>query len=148
VINLKLASRYLESYMSNQLDVLEDEVIQRVLLESPKLNCSLMRNNSGAFTDSTGRSVRYGLGNTSCRINENFKSSDLVGITEVRVTMDMVGKIVGVFTAIECKRGNWKFKGTEKRESAQHNFINFIKSKGGIAGFVNNVESFKDIIQS
>lgn len=127
--------------------MLEDEVLQRVLLESPKQSCSLLRNNSGAFTDSTGRVVRYGLGNTSKRINENFKSADLIGITQVVITPDMVGKTVGVFTAIECKNGEWKSKKWDRREAAQQNFIDFIISKGGIAGFVSSVDSFIKLIR-
>lgn len=128
------------------MTMLEDEVQQRILLESPKQNCVLLRNNSGAFTDATGRTVRYGLGNTSKRLNENFKSSDLIGITEVRITLDMVGKTLGVFTAIECKKEDWKPKKWEKREAAQQNFIDFVKSKGGLAGFANSIDIFKEVI--
>lgn len=128
------------------LDMLEDEVDQRIQLEAPKINCTLFRNNSGAFTDSTGRTVRYGLANDSKRKNEEFKSSDRVGFTEVLITPEMVGKIVAVFTVIECKRSNWGPKNLSKREIGQKNFIDFITSRGGIGGFANSVETFRKII--
>lgn len=125
---------------------LEDEVQQLIQLEAPKLDVTLWRNNCGAFSDSTGRVVRYGLGNNSSKISENFKSSDLIGITPVRITMDMVGKTIGVFTAIECKREDWNFKPLLKREVAQKNFLDFVQSKSGISGFANSLETFRKII--
>lgn len=124
----------------------EDEVQQRIRLEAPKHNVTLLRNNSGAFTDASGRTVRFGLGNDSKQINERFKSSDLIGITPVLITPDMVGKVIGVFTAVECKKEEWKFKGYEKREQGQKNFIDFVIARGGLAGFANSVDSFKKII--
>jgi hypothetical protein len=128
-------------------DMLEDEVDQRILLVAPTVKSTLFRNNSGAFTDSTGRNVRYGLANESKKKNEEFKSSDRIGFTEVLITPEMVGKVIAVFTAIETKRSSWTFpKNLSKREIGQKNFIDFILSRGGIAGFANSVESFKKII--
>jgi len=124
----------------------ESEIQQLIQLEAPKFSSILWRNNSGALKDETGRLVRYGLGNNSEKINKEIKSSDLIGITHVTITHDMVGQVIGIFTAIECKAEKWKFKGDE-RELAQSNFINFIKTKGGIANFCNSVESFHKIIR-
>jgi len=126
--------------------VLEDEVSQLILLESPKLGIKLMRNNSGAFTDSTGRTVRYGLDNISKKHNESFKSSDFIGFTEILITPSMVGRKVAIFTATECKRESWGPKNLSSREVAQKNFIDFILARGGIAAFVNSVESFRKAI--
>ena len=127
--------------------MLEDEVSQRILMEAPKHNCHLLRNNSGAFTNEAGRNVRFGLGNVSKRLSEQIKSSDFIGITEVLITPDMLGCKIGVFTAIEVKRSDWKLKIADVRERAQKNFIDFIQSKGGIAGFCNSVESFIALIK-
>jgi hypothetical protein len=124
----------------------EDEVQQRIQMEAPKFGSILLRNNSGALKDATGRLVRYGLGNTSEKVNKNIKSSDLIGITPVTITPEMVGQVVGVFTAIEVKKEDWHYKGDE-RETAQKNFIDFIKSKGGLAGFCKSVDDFRSIIK-
>ena len=130
------------------IDMLEDEVDQRIQMEAPLQKCTLFRNNSGAFTDSTGRSVRYGLANESKKKNEEFKSSDRIGFTEVLITPEMVGRVIAVFTAIEVKRsGPWPPKNLSKREQAQKAFIDFVLSRGGIAGFSNSVESFIKVIK-
>lgn len=120
---------------------LEDEVQQLVQIEAAKTGIILMRNNSGALKDITGRLVRYGLGNTSDKINENWKSSDLIAITPIVITPEMVGKTIGVFTAVEMKREGWKYS-SEKREVAQLNFIEWVNKKGGIAFFCNGVDNF------
>lgn len=126
----------------------EDEVQQHIQMEAPKHNAILMRNNSGALTDATGRTVRYGLGHTSKKQNQVSKSSDLIGITVVTITPDMVGKQIGVFTAIEVKKPDWKQKPvlTDTREIAQQNFIDFIRSKFGFAGFAKDLNDFHKII--
>jgi len=124
----------------------ELEIQQLIQLEAPMHNCILLRNNSGAMKDVNGRVVRYGLGNQSKNINENFKSSDLIGVTSVVITPDMIGQKVAIFTAVEVKRKDWKPSQSDKRQIAQQNFIDFIKSKGGIAGFVNSIDTFKKLL--
>ena len=94
----------------------------------------LWRNNVGVSFDETGRPVRYGLANLTAAMNARYKSSDLIGITPVTITQEMVGKVLGVFTSIETKRETWKFRGT-KRDVAQLRWINLIKEYGGIGQF-------------
>lgn len=123
----------------------ESTVSQEVQINSKYYNCSLMRNNSGACIDETGRVVRYGLGNISKKYQERIASSDLIGITQVTITPDMVGQTVGIFTAVEVKRESWKpDKKLDKHEQAQMNFIQWIKSLGGKAGFVNSVDKLHE----
>lgn len=124
----------------------ESEVQQLIQAEGPYHNCILLRNNSGAFTDATGRTVRYGLGNLSKKQNETTKSSDLIGITVITITPDMVGKKIGVFTAVEVKNPKWK-PTHSPRERAQSNFIEWVKLHGGIAGFANSVIDFVNILK-
>lgn len=124
---------------------LEYEVQAEIQIEAAKFDCILMRNNSGALKDATGRLVRYGLGNDSKAKNDVVKSSDLIGITTVTVTPEMVGQKIGVFTALEVKREDWK-ENEEKRTVAQRNFIEWVKLRGGIAGFVSNVDDLKSIL--
>lgn len=123
----------------------EAEIQQLIQIEGPHHGCILMRNNSGAMKDETGRLVRYGLGNVSPK--QNIKSSDLIGITTVVVTQDMVGKRIGIFTAIEVKSEEWKPSGKDKREQAQRNFIDWVIKCGGIAGFANSLDSFKGLFK-
>lgn len=121
----------------------ESETQQLIQLEAPKFGSILMRNNNVAFTDKTGRLVRAGLGNVSS--NQNYKSSDLIGWTEVLVTPDMVGKTVAVFTAIEVKSETWKPK-RDSRETAQNNFITWVNMRGGIAAIVKSVDEFVKVL--
>jgi hypothetical protein len=123
----------------------ENEIQQLIQIEASKHNITLMRNNSGALTDSTGRLVRYGLGNISEKSNKYLKSSDLIGIKEVVITQDMVGQKVGLFMAVEVKAEDWKYKASD-REVAQKNFIDLIISKGGLGFFANSVEQFRKFI--
>lgn len=126
---------------------MESEIQQLIQMTAMKFHkCVLMRNNSGGFTDQTGRFVRFGLGHTSPK--QQFKSSDLIGITEVVITQEMVGKTLGVFTAVELKDENWNpNKKLNSHEEKQNNFLQFVISKGGIAGFVNKVDDLKDIFR-
>jgi len=124
----------------------ESEIQQKIQIEAPHFNCILMRNNSGALLDAEGRLVRFGLGNVSKQHQDNIKSSDLIGFTKVIITPEMIGKTVAIFTAIEVKKEDWNInKKLDKRETAQMNFINWIKNNGGIAGFCNCVQQLKEI---
>lgn len=125
----------------------ESTVQQEVQIQAMHHGCQLMRNNSGALLDKDNRPVRFGLGNISKAHNERIKSSDLIGITKVVVTQDMVGKTLGVFTAFECKEASWnENKKLDKREIAQKNFIDWVKANGGLAGFINTIDKIKFII--
>lgn len=127
----------------------ESEIQQLIQIEGRKNNATLLRNNSGAFKDETGRLVRYGLGNDSIARNENIKSSDLIGFTKIVVTPDMVGKMIAVITAIEVKKEDWKpDKKLDKREQAQKKFLDWISTNCGIAFFANSVQRFPEQLDS
>lgn len=104
----------------------------------------LFRNNSGsAVFKQRGviRHVRYGLGNDSKLLNAKFKSSDLIGITPITIEARHIGRIFGIFTAMEVKSGDWIYHATE-REIAQLNFINAIRERGGIAAFTPDLTAY------
>mgnify|MGYP003649269224 CR=1 FL=1 len=125
----------------------ESTVSQEIQIQAMHHACTLMRNNSGACIDNTGRLVRYGLGNISKAQTAQIASSDLIGITKVVITPEMVGQTLGVFTAVEVKREDWKEdKKFSGRERAQNNFIKWVKSHGGYGGFANSVDKLKEII--
>ena len=82
----------------------ERAVQQRCMLEVANAGGMIWRNNVGAYVDEHGNMVRYGLNNQSAQQNRAAASSDLIGITPVVIRPDHVGRTLGVFTAIECKR--------------------------------------------
>jgi hypothetical protein len=104
----------------------ERNIQQEIRLALSKTGSRMFRNNSGAFKDSTGRWVRYGVANPG--------GSDLIGWTPVTVTADMVGQRLAVFTAIEVKGP----KG--KTSPEQTNFIDRVKIDGGIAGVARSAD--------
>ncbi len=125
----------------------ESPTQQRVRLAAAQTGLMLWRNNSGAAYDETGRLIRYGLGNDSAQINKRIQSSDLIGITPVLITPAMVGTVVGLFTAFECKHSEWKpNKKLDERETAQQAFIDVVRQYGGYAGFTTGPDDVKRIL--
>jgi len=117
-------------------DLSEAAIQQREELKASKAGGRLWRNNVGACTDDRGNFIRYGLANKSAKQNKLVKSSDLIGITPITITPDMIGATIGVFTAIECKAGGWKWsKNPTPREVAQDRYHKLVETLGGIAGF-------------
>jgi len=105
------------------------------------------RNNVGALLDARGVPVRYGLANETKAENKRTKSSDIIGITPTLVTADMVGSIVGIFTALETKHSAWVFKPDDPHTIAQLNFHNIVRNAGGYAGFVNDPAQINSIVR-
>lgn len=116
----------------------EAAVLNDIRLEATKQGVVLWRNNVGACYDANGRFIRYGLLNSSERINKKFKSSDLIGIRPIQIGPHHVGMVIGQFVARECKRGAWRYTGTE-REIAQKRFVDLVLNLGGDAAFANGV---------
>lgn len=114
-------------------ELVQQQIRMMIAEEFPSVHC--WRNNVGAAQDATGRVIRYGLMNDSKALNENFKSSDLVGIRPVMVTPEMVGSVLGVFFAIECKAGSWQTKINDPHTMAQQRFIQLVSNAGGLSGF-------------
>lgn len=123
----------------------EKGVQTAIQIEAPRIGGGLWRNNSGVLADDRGVPVRFGLGNTSKKLNTVWKSSDLIGITPVNVSQGMVGRVVGVFTAMEVKEPGWK-KPRKGREEAQSAFMGTIRAKGGIAAFVQSVGDYRNAV--
>lgn len=112
---------------------------------APRYGALLLRNNNGACVDDTGRMIRYGLGNDSKKVNDAFKSSDLIGVTPVRVRPEHVGKTFGVFTAAEVKHPHWT-KPENDRDRAQEAFLVAICQRGGIGMFVTHERQYHDYL--
>ena len=126
----------------------ENDTSQQMLINARQFEVILMRNNNGACMDDTGRLVRYGLGNTSP--NQEFTSSDFIGIRRVLITQEMVGTVIGQFAAIEMKKRSWNpFKNLDAHEEKQNTFLQWVKNNGGFAEFVHDptVDNLKKIFR-
>ena len=122
--------------------VTETDIQSMIRVAAANRHSALWRNNNGACRDDTGRMIRYGLGNDSKKLNEVWKSSDLIGITPVMIGPEHVGRVIGVFTAVEVKRESWR-KPENKRDRAQEAFLADVLRYGGIAMFANSVEAYQ-----
>lgn len=125
---------------SQQLDGHSEAYVQNLsrIAESRSGNL-LWRNNVGALLDKTGRPVRYGLCNETQAMNENIKSSDLIGIKRVLITPQMVGQTIGQFFARECKHTAWQYSG-DAHEQAQLKFGKIVLACGGDFAFTTGHE--------
>ena len=113
---------------------------QRVRIACSQRGWRVWRNNVGVLRDERGVPVRYGLANESSAMNQQYKSSDLIGIKPVLITEAHIGQTLGVFVALECKREGWHYTGTP-REVAQKRWIDMVRSIGGVAGFVSDADA-------
>ncbi len=101
----------------------EAAIQTRVRLEASRFGIRLWRNNVGGVYTADGTFMRYGLANDSKKMNDQIKSSDLIGL-----------RPNGQFVAREIKPANWRYTATE-RELAQLKFLELILSMGGDAAF-------------
>lgn len=127
----------------------EEKANQDVRLRVTSWGMRMFRNNSGVLMNPNGVPVRFGLGNESKKINKVLKSPDLVGVYELEITPEMVGKKVAVFSGIEVKKKGFKEKenyNENSREFGQNNFIKLIKKFGGLAGFASCKEDVDRIL--
>lgn len=110
----------------------ESNTQKLIMLSLAKAGSKIWRNNTGVLKNADGVPVRFGL----C-----VGSSDLIGITPVIITPDMVGQAVGVFTAVEVKTE------TGRPTKEQLNFINAVKAAGGIAGIARSPREALELLR-
>lgn len=115
----------------------EASVSQRVELAFAEMGGILWRNNVGAFLDVRGVPVRYGLANTSKKVNKKTKSGDGIGCLPIVIQPRHVGRLFGLFVSIESKKAAWTWKGNA-HELAQANWGQIVTSLGGVAMFCND----------
>lgn len=124
----------------------ESATASQIRLFAAHQGIHLWRNNNGAFQDSTGRWVRFGICNDSPKLAEKIKSSDYIGIRPLLITPEWVGHVVGVFTAVETKPPLWTFNPSDSHTIGQSNFHDIVRQSGGFAGFARNIDDFKRIV--
>ena len=115
---------------------LETQISADVRIQASRFGVILLRNNSGVGVNPAGRPVRFGLGNDSKRLNQVRKSADLIGLAPN-----------GRFIAIETKRPGWRYRATAE-EIAQRNFLDLVIRMNGVAGFVQSVSDFENLVGS
>ena len=125
----------------------ESAAASHIRLDAAQQGVNLWRNNVGVLKNEHGVPVRYGLCNESKAQNQIVKSSDLIGITPVLITPDMVGQTIGVYTAIETKASDWWHRPSDKRADAQQAYHNIVIRAGGFAGFARNIQEFRKVIR-
>lgn len=134
--------------MTKRVRTPEAKAKESVLLRANQWRSRLFKNNSGvAFTEG-GRPVFFGLGNEGKKGDNDIRTPDDVGWTEVTITPEMVGNTVAVFTCIDSKKLGFTVKdhytkGT--REYGQNKFFQQVIKSNGIAGFACNAEQVDDI---
>lgn len=119
----------------------EADVQSAVRLEGARMGVRLWRNNVGVLTDDRGVPVRYGLANDSARLNEQIKSSDLIGWRTVTIEPRMVGSTLAQFVAREIKAPGWRYTGS-KHEAAQRRWLELVLADGGDAKFASGEGTF------
>ena len=93
----------------------------------------LFRNQVGQLPDPrTGRCVQFGLAKGS---------SDLVGFKTIKITPEMIGQEVAQFVSIEIKTERGKL--TE----VQENWLQKVKSSGGIVGVARSIQDALKIVK-
>jgi hypothetical protein len=97
----------------------EGDLMGKVMLGATKLGHRLWRNNRGVAFTKSGHAVAYGVGPNG--------ASDLIGLSSIVVTPDMVGTRLAVFTAVEAKTGQLV------PDSNQRAFLSTVRLLGGIA---------------
>lgn len=124
----------------------EDEVQQLGIIEAAKHGSFLLRNNSGAM-QTADRQVRFGVGNISKKLWDKWKTGDYLGPTLIKITPEMVGQTIGIFTMVEFKEEGWVFNPKDEHEQAQKAGIDWVNARGGRAGFAASVDDVVKIIR-
>ena len=102
----------------------EQGALKEILAHCCGPGVRLWRNNVGALSDRNGHLVRYGLAPGS---------SDLIGLRQVTVSEEMVGRQMAVFVAIEVKSARGRLT-TEQRR-----YLQVVERLGGITGVARSV---------
>ena len=119
----------------------EKDIEKLIILSAQKAGSTVFKNNVGTcekIDPHTGKKyfIRFGL----CE-----GSSDLIGITPIEIKPDMVGKRIGLFTAIEVKKDVKKSYNKHRMET-QKAFIDFVNTNGGIAFKADDPKEVFDIL--
>jgi hypothetical protein len=111
--------------------VSESKIMRDIMVALSRVGCRVFRNNVG--TGWVGKSSRVNATDVLIRQARPLRaglaegSSDLIGWTPVKITNDMVGLTLAVFTALEVKSDHGRLSKQQKQ------FLNAVQLAGGIA---------------
>lgn len=114
----------------------ESLILKEIIAALSMDGVPLWRNNTGKARTVDGRFIKFGIPSA------DGGGSDLIGITPVTITADMVGKTIGVFTAVEVKSASGR------ATAAQGRFICNVKKLGGFAGIARSDSEARNLINS
>lgn len=117
------------------MSLTEKNIQNEIRLHLSKRGAMSLRYQVGLFYSPQGDPVRIG----------EVGVSDLICCVPVTITADMVGKRIGVFTAIETKKINDNTD--KKRKEAQATFIDRVVALGGFAGIARSVQDVEEVIK-
>ena len=121
---------FIISTLSNSETKIQQEI--RIAL-GQRSDLRLFRNETGKLPDPrTGRWVQFGLAKGS---------SDLIGFKTVKITPEMIGQEVAQFVSIEIKTERGKLT------DVQQNWLQKVKSSGGIVGVARTVKDALQILK-
>ena len=121
---------FIISTLSNSETKIQQEI--RLAL-GQRSDLRLFRNETGKLPDPrTGRWVQFGLAKGS---------SDLIGFKTIKITPEMIGQDLAVFTSIEVKTN------TGQLSKNQHNWLQAVKKAGGITGVARTVRDALEILK-
>ena len=110
----------------------ETELMRIIQDKLSALGARLFRNNIGTAISPIGSVITYGLANPG--------GSDLIGWTPVKITPDMVGQTLAIFTAVEVKSEHGRLT------KHQRLFIEAVQQAGGIAACARSVEEAERVV--
>jgi len=115
----------------------ESDIQNQILIELSKQGTVAFRINAGSFWAGEIMSNKDNmllLKNPRKIQGAPEGTSDIIGLTSVMITTEMVGTRVGVFTAIEVKKPG------ENPKPHQKNFLKNMRDRGAIAGVARSPE--------
>jgi len=121
---------FIIAHLSNSETKIQQEI--RLAL-GQRSDLRLFRNETGKLPDPrTGRWVQFGLAKGS---------SDLIGFKTVKITPEMIGKEIAQFVSLEIKTERGKLS------TIQQNWLQKVKSSGGIVGVARTVKDALNILK-
>jgi hypothetical protein len=116
----------------------------RLALGKTDRHARLFRNVSGEFWGGKLLNFSNGVATLACaqKVSTGLHTGagDLIGLTTITVTPDLVGKRIAVFTS-----GEVKLKGG-RIEAGQPEWCDFVNAAGGRAGFLYSIEDARKLV--
>ena len=125
-----LLSDFIIAHLSNSETKIQQEI--RLAL-GQRSDLRLFRNETGKLPDPrTGQWVQFGLAKGS---------SDLIGFKTIKITPEMIGQDIAQFVSLEIKTERGKLS------DIQQNWLQKVKSSGGIVGVARTVKDALNILK-